>query len=268
MPDATPQQARIVYLSHGGGPLPLLGDAAHAAMIAFMQRLPAQLPRPDAILVISAHWEEDVVTLQDGATPELLYDYYGFPPESYQIRYPAPGAPALAARVAAALQAQGVHYRTNSTRGFDHGVFVPLKLMYPQADIPVMQMSLLHSLDAEQHLALGRTLQALRHENLLVVGSGFSFHNLRAYTWGAEHTPDALNNAFQDWLIQTCQDTDTARREAALVAWVEAPGARYCHPRSEHLLPLHVCAGMAQTPARVIFDDAVLGKRCVAFAWE
>jgi 4,5-DOPA dioxygenase extradiol len=260
--------SQIVYFSHGGGPLPILGDPGHVVMVEFMERLPARLRRPDAILVVSAHWEESVPTLLGAEGPPLFYDYYGFPKQAYELTYPAPGAPALAERVAVLLQKQGIPSRIDDQRGFDHGLFIPLKLMYPEADIPCTQLSLIRGLDAESHLALGAALRDLRGENVLVVGSGFSFHNLQAFSWDGDQGADKANEAFQDWLIETCTGPLTqSERQERLVYWEDAPSARYCHPREEHLLPLHVCVGMADKPGERIFDDHILGKRAVAFLW-
>jgi aromatic ring-opening dioxygenase catalytic subunit (LigB family) len=261
-------QAQIVYFSHGGGPLPILGDASHQAMVDFMRRLPMRLRKPDAILVISAHWEERVATLLDAPTPPLLYDYSGFPAEAYDITYPAPGSPPLAKRVVELLKRNQIPAGVDSQRGFDHGLFIPLKLMYPQADIPALQLSLLHGLNPAAHIALGKALRELRAENILVVGSGFSFHNLRAFTWQGKSVSDTANDAFQNWLIEVCTGSlSQAEREQRLLEWEKAPSARYCHPREEHLLPLHVCQGMADKPATVVFDDYILGKRGIAFLW-
>ena len=259
--------AQVVYFSHGGGPLPILGDPGHQAMIEFMRRLPGELRTPKAILVISAHWEERVPTLLGAPRPPMLYDYYGFPQEAYRITYPAPGDPALAARILEALRAAGMEGGIDPERGFDHGHFIPLKMMYPQADIPSIQLSLVRGLDPAAHLALGKALRALGEDDILVIGSGFSFHNLRAFTWqGTEK--DARNDSFQDWLIDTCTSSRPQdERERLLLGWEEAPAARYCHPREEHLLPLHVCLGMAGTSARTVFDDYIAGKRAVAFRW-
>jgi len=260
--------AQIVYFSHGGGPLPILGDAGHRSMVQFMEALPAKLRKPEAILVISAHWEAREVTLTGGEAPPLLYDYYGFPDEAYEITYPAPGNPELAELVAGLLQKNGISSRIDKNRGFDHGMFIPLKLMYPGADIPTLQMSLLHNLDPASHLRAGRALRPLLERDILVIGSGFSFHNMGAFSWHGRAAPDPENDAFQNWLIDCCTGTlSESEREARLAAWEKAPHARYCHPREEHLLPLHVCAGMANRPARVIFDDYILGKRAVAFQW-
>lgn len=263
------EPAQIIYFSHGGGPLPILGDASHKAMVDFMLQLPSQLTRPDAILVISAHWEESAATLMGAAQPAMFYDYYGFPAEAYEITYPAPGNPALANRIAGLLKENNIPARIDPQRGFDHGLFIPLKLMYPQADIPSIQLSLLHGLNPSAHIALGKALRGLIHENILVIGSGFSFHNLRLFFGQPMGAPDPANEAFQDWLIDVCTGPmSQEEREQRLIEWDKAPYARYCHPREEHLLPLHICQGMAATPAKLIFDDQILGKRGVAFLWR
>ncbi len=261
--------AQVVYFSHGGGPLPILGDPGHQAMIDFMSRLPSRLHAPEAILVISAHWEEPVATVMSSEKPPMRYDYYGFPQEAYRIVYPAPGDPSLARRIVDMLQGQNLPSRMDGDRGFDHGLFIPLKMMYPQADIPAIQLSLLADLEPATHLALGKALRELMEENILVVGSGFSFHNLRAFSFDGTELPDPRNDSFQEWLIQVCTGTGgQAEREQALLEWEKAPHARYCHPREEHLLPLHVCAGMAQAPAELVFHDYIAGKRSVAFLWQ
>jgi len=263
------EKAQVVYFSHGGGPLPILGDPGHKAMIEFMQRLPSQLRKPDAILVISAHWEEAVATLLGANRPPLFYDYYGFPEEAYRLTYPAPGSPDLASRIVELLHGSHIASRIDAERGFDHGLFIPLKLMYPQADIPSLQLSLVRGLDPTAHIALGKALRSLTNENILVIGSGFSFHNMSAFSWGGTGQSDVRNDAFQEWLIETCTGSNSQKdREQRLVDWEKAPSARYCHPREEHLIPLHVCAGMSEAEAKVIFDDHILGKRAVAFLWQ
>jgi 4,5-DOPA dioxygenase extradiol len=261
-------KAQIVYFSHGGGPLPILGDASHQAMLDFMRELPSQLSKPEAILVVSAHWEEPEATLMGAPNPAMFYDYYGFPAEAYQITYPAPGNPELAERIAGLLEKNGVPAHIDAQRGFDHGLFIPLKMMYPAADIPALQLSLIRGLDAGTHISLGKALRELKEENILVIGSGFSFHNMRAFAWEGNGKPDPANDLFQNWLIEVCTGPiDQLERERRLIAWEQAPSARYCHPREEHLLPLHVCLGMADKPGRLVFDDQILGKRAVAFAW-
>jgi 4,5-DOPA dioxygenase extradiol len=261
-------KAQIVYFSHGGGPLPILGDPGHQKMIDFMTRLPAQLKKPEAILVISAHWEESTATLLGAKSPVMFYDYYGFPDKAYQIKYPAPGSPELADKITEYLKQNNIPSRIESQRGFDHGLFIPLKLMYPQADIPSLQISLIRGLNPAAHIALGKALQELLNENILVIGSGFSFHNMGAFGWEGSGEPDPANDAFQDWLIEGCTGALTQpERDERLIAWEQAPSARYCHPREEHLLPLHVCLGMSNKPAELIFDDQILGKRSIAFMW-
>jgi aromatic ring-opening dioxygenase catalytic subunit (LigB family) len=238
-------------------------------MVDFMTRLPERLEKPDAIIVISAHWEESAATLLGGKAPSMLYDYYGFPDESYDINYPAPGSPELAEKITGLLNSSHIPARIDPKRGFDHGLFIPLKLIYPQADIPSIQLSLLRGLNPAAHLALGKALRGLAHENILVIGSGFSFHNMRAFSWEGNNETDPANDAFQNWLIETCAGPITeSEREERLVGWQKAPSARYCHPREEHLLPLHVCLGMADKPAETIFDNYILGKRGTAFFWR
>jgi 4,5-DOPA dioxygenase extradiol len=261
-------QAQIVYFSHGGGPLPILGDASHKAMVDFMLHLPSRLRKPASILVISAHWEESRVTLLGAPAPPMFYDYYGFPEEAYEIRYPAPGSPDLAKRIAGLLGKNNISAHINPQRGFDHGLFIPLKMMYPQADIPSLQLSLLRGLNPAAHIALGKALRELMHENILVIGSGFSFHNMREFFGQGSNSPDPANDEFQNWLTETVTGPiPQAGREQLLIEWQKAPSARYCHPREEHLLPLHVCVGMAKKPAAKIFDDYIFGKRGVAFLW-
>jgi len=261
-------KGQIIYLSHGGGPLPILGDKSHKAMVDFMFRIPSQLRKPEAILVISAHWEESIATLLGSDTPPMLYDYYGFPDEAYEISYPAPGSPELAKKITDILNKGHIPVHIDPMRGFDHGLFIPLKLMYPEADIPSIQLSLLSGLNAAAHIALGNALRELIDENILIIGSGFSFHNMGAFSWKGIKAPDPANDTFQNWLIDVCTGPISQfEREKKIIEWEKEPYARYCHPREEHLLPLHVCLGMANKPADVIFDDYILGKRAVAFLW-
>jgi len=261
-------RGQIVYFSHGGGPLPILGDDSHKVMVDFMKELPSPLRKPDAILVISAHWEESIITVMDGEKPSMYYDYFGFPDEAYQITYPAPGSPELASKIIEMLQKKEIPVRTDSQRGFDHGVFIPLKLMYPQADIPTFQISLSSRLDPTTHIKLGNALRELMKENILIIGSGFSFHNLGVFSLQGKTRSDPANEAFQNWLIEVITRLPSQKeREQQMADWEKAPSARYCHPREDHLLPLHVCLGMANKPASLIFDNYILGKRAVAFLW-
>jgi len=260
----------IVFIPHGGGPLPVLGEPGHQLLIDFLQQLPAQLiAKPAAILVISAHWEAEIATITSGPAPTLLYDYGGFPSAAYQIKYPAPGHPPLAKKIFQLLQDNGIATRLDPQRGFDHGLFIPLKLMFPAADIPCLQLSLVQHLDPQLHWRLGKALQPLLQDKVLIIGSGFSFHNLSAFFTPADSNADLQNSAFENWLIETCTDSGLSRdaREERLINWRQAPFARYCHPRAEHLLPLHVCAGLADSDGKLVFDGQVLGKKTSAFLW-
>jgi 4,5-DOPA dioxygenase extradiol len=259
----------VLYLSHGGGPLPLLGDGAHKEMITLLKKVTPDLGNPSAILVISAHWEENKPTITSGASPSLIYDYYGFPEESYAIEYPAPGAPMLANKIFGLLQSHGIDASLTDQRGFDHGLFVPLKIMYPDANIPCVQLSLVKGLRTDEHIRIGKALAGLLEENVLVIGSGFSFHNLRAFFGPSTMETQSMNEAFEQWLIDTCSNRQLSEpeREHRLVNWESAPAARYCHPREDHLLPLHVCYGIAGAPARQVFRFEIMGKKASAYLW-
>ncbi len=254
-------KAQILYISHGGGPLPLLGDEHHRHMVAFLKTLSTSLVRPDAIVVVSAHWECAKPTVLSSAKPGLLYDYYGFPKQAYQIQYPAPGATNIAHEIASLLDGALL----DEKRGFDHGMFIPLSLIYPDASIPTTQLSLLSSLSSLEHWKLGEDLRPLLDQNILFIGSGFSFHNMRLFF----QKDDEQNHAFQEFLIDACTtDLPVAQRKERLVGWEQVPYARYCHPREEHLLPLHVCCALAQKKAELVFDDEILMRRSLGFLWR
>ncbi|MDF1568586.1 MAG: class III extradiol ring-cleavage dioxygenase [Spirochaetaceae bacterium] len=267
----------VLYIPHGGGPMPLLSDPGHQELVDFLSKAANELPSPEAIVIVSAHWEETIPTITAGASPPLFYDYYGFPDEAYQIGYPAPGNPDLAKTIAELLGSAGIKARLDDERGFDHGMFVPLKLMYPNADIPCVQLSLVRGLDPALHVRMGRALSPLRNENILLVGSGMSYHNLREF-----FTPDGLteerNQDFHDWLVGTCTGVDLkpTEREAQLIDWTSAPYARFCHPRAEHLVPLHVCYGIAtgdgasvdRAAAKEVFAGEVMERRVTALLWD
>lgn len=258
----------VVYLPHGGGPWPFvdgLGDPNElSALASYLRALPRVGPvAPRAVVMVTAHWEEAVPTVSAAARPPMLYDYYGFPAEAYQVTWDAPGDPALAARVRALLSAAGIASASSPDRGFDHGTFVPMKVAWPEANIPTVQLSLQQGLDPAAHLALGRALAPLRDEGVLVVGSGMSYHNLRAFFRDrAEAT--AASAAFDAWLSETVA-RDPADRVARLRAWAGAPAARRAHPREEHLLPLMVIAGAAGDDlGRVAWQGQLMGSRISA----
>lgn len=261
---------QILFLSHGGGPMPLLGDEGHREMVDCLKRLAEKLRKPSAIIVISAHWEEDIATITSGEKPSLIYDYYGFPKESYSISYPCLGEPSLASQLHAVLDRAHIPVRLDQERGFDHGLFVPLKIMFPNADIPCIQLSLIKSLSPVEHLELGRLLHQVDYENLLVIGSGFSFHNIREFFNPGTIDSQAMNAAFEAWLVETCSspDIDEKTREQRLIHWEKAPFARYCHPREDHLLPLHVCYGLAQAGCTEHFELQILKKKSSMYFWS
>ncbi|HTK34496.1 MAG TPA: class III extradiol ring-cleavage dioxygenase [Caulobacteraceae bacterium] len=256
-----------LFIPHGGGlcffmnpppQFPHLWDG----LAAHLRGIDASLGvRPKAVVVISGHWEAERPTVNVGERPPLLFDYYNFPEHTYRLTYPAPGAPELGARVRELLCGAGFETDADAERGFDHGVFVPFKLIYPDADVPVLQLSLREGLDPAEHLAMGRALAPLRDEGVLIVGSGMSYHNLRQMFSGQGNE---AANAFDDWLGETV--ADAARRDAGLVRWREAPGGRESHPREEHLLPLMVAAGAAAgEPAVRDFNERLRGKGLSGF---
>ena len=219
---------------------------AYDQLEASLARMPAEIGvTPRAVLMVSAHWEAPRFTVQTHPNPPMLYDYGGFPEFTYHVQYAAPGAPAVAARVRALLAGAGIDSAEDPARGFDHGMFAPMAVIWPQADVPVVQLSLRQGLDPAEHLALGRALAPLRDEGILVVGSGLSYHNLRAFG-PAARAPSA---AFDGWLGETLAIADASARSAALAAWERAPAARLAHPREEHLLPLMVALGAAEGEA-------------------
>lgn len=260
----------ILYLAHGGGPLPLLGDPNHQEMVSVLKKMTQQIPKPSAIIIISAHWEVSQVNITAGSQPELIYDYYGFPKESYSIQYPASGAPDLAKQVQHELNGVGITSQLNTQRGYDHGMFVPLKMMYPEADIPTIQVSLQSSLDPAEHIQIGKGLAELEQDNLLIIGSGLSFHNLKTFFNASSDEEQRANQGFETWLQQVMTDTHMteATREKRLVQWEQAPGARFCHPREEHLLPLHVCYGAAGTAARESYHFQLYDKAVSCYLWQ
>lgn len=262
-------KGNIVYISHGGGPMPLLGDAHHLEMIEALKVISQKVGKPSAILVISAHWESSVATITSAQLPQLIYDYYGFPKQTYEIQYPCKGLPELATSVFDALSSAGIQANLNNNRGLDHGVFVPLKIMYPDADIPCVQLSLVDSLDPEQHIAIGKALQNIDWDNLLVLGSGFSFHNMPAF-YANEQSAHEKNITFEQWLKATMTDNHIPEQQRThqLVNWELAPFARFCHPREEHLLPLHICYGMAGRASDTVLNAKILNMQSSMFLWE
>ncbi len=241
-----PNRLPTYFISHGGGPWPYMMEQFNGMYDRLAQSLrdmPRQLgARPKAVLVISGHWEEREFSVMAAAWPPMVYDYYGFPEHTYHVQYPAPGLPALAEQVRQLIQDAGFAARLDAERGFDHGTFVPLAVMYPQADVPVVQLSLRVGYDPAEHLAVGRALAPLRDQGVLIVGSGLSYHNLRRMG-----PPAALpSKQFDDWLQRSLITADPEQRAQRLIGWQLAPAARLAHPQEDHLLPLIVAVGAAE----------------------
>ncbi len=252
-----------LFIPHGGGPCFFMDPAGgppdrmwrpmQAHLAGSIDSLPE---RPRTILLVSGHWEEPVATVHVGERPGLLYDYGGFPPHTYRLRWDASGAPDVARRAADLLRAAGHPVAENATRGWDHGVFIPMKVAVPSADIPLVQLSLRADLDPAAHIAIGRALAPLRNEGVLIVGSGMSFHNMRAF--GGVATGSSA--AWDDALSAAVTDSDPVARAARLTDWATLPDARFAHPREEHLLPLMVALGAGGDGAAVqAFRDTVMG---------
>ena len=258
----------VFFIPHGAGPCFFM-DWQPAdtwdGMASFLASITTRLPeRPKAILIISGHWQTPEFRITSGAKPDLIYDYYGFPEHTYDLAYPASGAPVLAERVSKMLTEAGIANMQDASRGFDHGVFIPLKVMFPEADIPVVQMSLRNDLDPEAHLAAGQALQSLRQEGVLIIGSGMSFHNMRGY---GDANFTAPSEVFDDWLTDTVA-ADWETRWSALANWSKAPYATASHPlgAEEHLLPLMVAAGAAgNDKGDKIYSEQVLKTQLSAF---
>jgi aromatic ring-opening dioxygenase catalytic subunit (LigB family) len=264
-----------IYLPHGGGPCFFMdwnwgpADTWNATQ-RFLEGLAATLPEPPkAILVVSAHWEEPVFTVGAAARPELIFDYSGFPEHTYKLTWPALGSPELAARVADLLAQAGLPVSVSASRGLDHGVFVPLKLAFPEARIPVVTLSLAASsagqFDPALHLAAGRALASLREQGVLIVASGMSFHNLSGYL--QPETPERAR-VFDAWLTSAVE-SPSSERTALLTGWREAPFAAYAHPRAEHLIPLMVAAGAGgDAPGKRVFGDEPMGAALSAYRFD
>lgn len=255
------------FLSHGGGPWPWVPDwrQRFVNLEASLAQTPRQLPEaPKAVLVISGHWETPQFTVMSGKNPPMVYDYFGFPPHTYEITYPAPGDPALARRIAGLISEAGLPTQFDDARGYDHGAFVPLFVIYPEANVPVVQLSLQQGYDPTRHVALGRAVARLRDEGVLIIGSGLSYHNLSLFGPGAR----APSEAFDAWLGQTLALPSPART-AKIVDWEKAPYARICHPREDHLAPLFVALGAAEgEPATRVYHDEGLFGGVTASSWR
>jgi aromatic ring-opening dioxygenase catalytic subunit (LigB family) len=243
-----PNRLPSYFISHGGGPWPYVPEM-RAAMQVLESSL-ADIPRqigvvPRAVLMVSGHWEAADFRVMAHARPPMVYDYGGFPPHTYHVQYPAPGSPALAERVRQLAHSSGIEVQLDTRQGFDHGTFAPLAVMYPQADVPVLQLSMKSRYDPAEHLAIGRALAPLRDEGVLIIGSGLSYHNLGRLGPSSRQPSEA----FDAWLQNTALAMAPAERTRQLLQWNAAPAARVAHPREDHLIPLMVAVGAAEEEA-------------------
>ena len=257
----------VFFISHGGGPWPYIDGLReqYAVTEASLTALPQTLPaKPEAILVISGHWEAPVFTVASGEHPPTIYDYSGFPEHTYHIQYPAPGSPQLAARVRNLLEQSGIANDADPERGFDHGAFVPLGLMYPEADVPIVLLSLKDNYDPAEHIRAGQALQPLRDEGVLIIGSGLNYHNMHGF--GRSDAMD-VSVQFENYLHEAIRSSPPERLQK-LMNWEQAPSARLAHPREDHLLPLLVAAGAAGDDAgQKIVQDRVMGVVMASYRW-
>lgn len=229
-----------IFISHGSPMLALEPGASGPALL----QLAAELPRPKAIVLVSAHWETTDLRVTGATDPATLHDFQGFPPALYQIRYPAPGQPELAAKLVEQLKAAGLNAQIDPERPFDHGAWVPLSLMYPQAKIPVVQLSLPSKQGPAMQTRIGQALAGLREQDVLLIGSGSITHNLGELDWQAG--PEAVTpwaEAFRNWIVERLEHGDTAALHDYLQ---QAPHARRNHPSAEHLLPLFFARAAGQ----------------------
>lgn len=254
------------FIPHGGGPCFFMEwdpPDTWNVMEEWLRDLGSRV-KPKAIVAISGHWEEDAFCATGNPHPSLIYDYHGFPPQTYEIEYPAPGSPALAAEINSLLKNAGLPSRLDPQRGWDHGVFIPFKVIYPKADIPIVQLSLHESLDPELHIRAGAALQSLRAQNVLIAGSGMSYHNLRKFMSGGGVNEASVE--FDDWLTKAVCAPDAETRNRELCKWEAAPAAREAHPREEHLIPLMVAAGAAgKDKGEKVYEDRVMGAALSAY---
>ena len=246
------------FISHGGGPWPYIEDMRQrfAVTAAELAKLPATLPtKPKAILMITGHWEAPQFTVSTSEHPTMEYDYYGFPEHTYHLQYPAPGSPELAKRVRDLLSASSIECAEDPERGLDHGVFVPMMLMYPEANIPVVLLSMKSDYDPLEHIKLGEALAPLRDEGILIIGSGLTYHNMRGFGRSESFAPSVQ---FEQYLFEAISNNDSLQRNQTLIDWEQAPFARLVHPREDHLIPLMVAAGAAgDSIGQRIFTDTV-----------
>ncbi|KAF2008992.1 LigB-domain-containing protein [Aaosphaeria arxii CBS 175.79] len=282
-PNTTPRLAPVISLSHGGGPMPLLNHPSqHAIITSLSKRVPQILKlntpsAPRAIIVVTAHWSSPTpsVLITSSPNPQLYYDYGGFPPETYKYKHDAPGSPALASEIQSVLLSHNIPAELDPERGWDHGVFVPMKLIDPSASVPLIQLSVLESEDPAAHFALGKALYSLREKGVAIVGSGFaSMHNLslmfNSHTTSSRRFRD-LSTVWGASIHDAVFEVDEAERGRKFEGWRDWEGSYTMHPRggADHFMPLIVCAGAAGEGARAKgYSDEMMGMEIWSYYWE
>ena len=244
------------FISHGGGPWPYMqGESRrkYSQLESSLADIPKQIDKtPDAILMISAHWESQEFAIMSSPKPRMLYDYGGFPEHTYKVQYPAPGSPLLAQQIQTLLKTAEISSHIDEHRGYDHGAFSPLAIIYPDANVPVIQLSLQADLDPFIHIKLGQALTPLRKQGVLIIGSGLSYHNLQNFGSAAKDS----SASFDHWLQASLCPLHGKPRVDRLINWEQAPAARLSHPREEHLLSLMVAVGAGYNePGKCIYHE-------------
>lgn len=258
-----PNPLPTYFLSHGGGPWPWLPERAttYEKLEKSLHRVRDEITGGlKAILMVSGHWEEQQgFAVMSSANPPMLYDYSGFPEHTYSVEYPSPGAPELAKKIHAHLAAKGYSTWLDGERGYDHGVFTIAYCMYPQADVPILQLSIRSDYDPQAHMQLGRDLAYLRNEGVVIIGSGLSYHNLRNLRY--QEIAKVESAGFDQWLHEVLTGSDFASRASDIINWKQAPFARDAHPEEDHLIPLMVALGAAEaeTATRIYHQDDFFG---------
>lgn len=254
--------------------MPILGDKQHVEMVNWLKKFAQTYlsgeNKPKSCLVVSAHWEAKQTTIQSGATTKLYYDYYGFPEESYNLNYTLPGATSLSTRVAQLLDAAKIPYKVDGDRGYDHGVFIPMKIIFPDGEIPTIQISLISGLDPKAHIKLGEALAPLRDEGVFILGSGMSYHNMRGFNNPRSNQDSEPFHEYLRTSLERASNYD--ERINALEKWSKGPKARECHPREEHFIPLLVILGATkndvQSNVKEEFYANVAGVKCAGYIFK
>jgi aromatic ring-opening dioxygenase catalytic subunit (LigB family) len=257
------------FVAHGGGPLPLMGEEPADFLTSFPRNLTLEEKNMvKTILIVSAHWEENRFTVSSSPKPSMLFDYYGFPPKTYEYKYNAPGNPILARKIQDLLKIHNIECNLDENRGFDHATFVPLILGFPEGKIPVVQISIKSDFDPLDHIILGEVLAEIRNE-VLIIGSGFSFHNLPLFMSGMDSKATAKSEKFDKWLRSAILDNKWEDTKKMLLEWKKAPEALFAQPREDHFLPLLVVFGASKNCKPIsILDTHIYNAKVSSFMFR